>query len=247
MNLDPFRGFVRAVAILAVAVGLAGCQKRQPAGSGASASKAKVEDFVRIDEDTTDEERMYLDFGRTVVNAVSARDYQKFYELLSSYAKAQMSLNQFAPEDDDAKFRLNEQQPRRDVGLEEFLQLMATAERFHGSPSKPLDLHVHSTDAAVLAGTATGGFEAIDVMFAIGNMPKLAPPSIRKASLRGSIAVDLSPEQLAETAKAYETTPDELLKMEDFQPYVNLKLVLVDENDSLKVGYFEFLPPSIMD
>ena len=38
-----------------------------------------------------------------------------------------------------------------------------------------------------------------------------------------------------------------LSKSPDFDPYFNLKVVLVEEGGQLKVGYFEFLPPSIMD
>ena len=246
MSAESFKGIVRAAVVLAVALGLVGCGKRQPA-TGGSESRAKSSDFVQMDNETTEIERHCLDFGRAVMMAVAARNYEEFYGLLSSHAKAQMSLNQFAPEEDDAKFGRNEKMPRRNVALPEFLQLMATAEKFHGAPMKPLDLHVHSSDPAVLAGTATGGFEAIDVMFAIGNMPKLAPPAIRKASLRGSLVVDLSPDQLTETAKAYETTPEELLRMEDFQPHMTIKLVIVEEDGALRVGYFELLPPSMMD
>ena len=40
---------------------------------------------------------------------------------------------------------------------------------------------------------------------------------------------------------------EELKKREDFDPYFNLKVVLVEEGGQLKVGYFEFLPPSMMD
>jgi len=40
---------------------------------------------------------------------------------------------------------------------------------------------------------------------------------------------------------------DELKKSEDFDPYFNLKVVLVDDGGELKIGYFEFLPPSMMD
>ena len=36
-------------------------------------------------------------------------------------------------------------------------------------------------------------------------------------------------------------------KSEDLDPYVNLKVVLVEEAGQLKIGYFEFLPPSMMD
>jgi hypothetical protein len=40
---------------------------------------------------------------------------------------------------------------------------------------------------------------------------------------------------------------EELTKDENFDPYFNLKLVLVEEDGEFKVGYFEFLPPSMMD
>ena len=34
---------------------------------------------------------------------------------------------------------------------------------------------------------------------------------------------------------------------DDFAPYFTVKIVLVEEAGTLKVGYFEFLPPSLMD
>ncbi|HEX4696790.1 MAG TPA: hypothetical protein VH254_03880 [Candidatus Udaeobacter sp.] len=40
---------------------------------------------------------------------------------------------------------------------------------------------------------------------------------------------------------------EDLKKGEDFDPYFNLKIVLVDEAGQLKIGYFEFMPPSMMD
>ena len=248
MNLEPWKWSVRACAIAAVALGLAACVKQKPADQSMSTTSAtNEEDFVHIDASTTDAERIYLDYGRNIVNAVAARKYEDFYAQLSSHAKSQMSLNQFAPEDNEAKFAANEKQPRRNVALPEFLTLMALAEKQFGAPSKPLNLHVHTTDPKVLAGDAASGLEQLDVMFAIGNMPKLASASIRKASLRASIGVALSPGQMEEIARSYQTTVDELAKDEDFQPYLNLKLVLVDEEGSLKVGYFEFLPPSMLD
>jgi hypothetical protein len=38
---------------------------------------------------------------------------------------------------------------------------------------------------------------------------------------------------------------EDLKKSEDFDPYFNLKVVLVEENGQLRVAYFEFLSPSI--
>ena len=40
---------------------------------------------------------------------------------------------------------------------------------------------------------------------------------------------------------------EDLKKSEDFDPYLNLKIVLVEEGGQLKIAYFEFLPPSMLD
>ena len=37
------------------------------------------------------------------------------------------------------------------------------------------------------------------------------------------------------------------LREEDFDPYLSLKVVLVEEGGQLKIGCFEFLPPSMLD
>jgi len=36
-------------------------------------------------------------------------------------------------------------------------------------------------------------------------------------------------------------------EMEDNAPYMNVKFVLVEEGGQLKVGYFELMPPSMLD
>ena len=86
-----------------------------------------------------------------------------------------------------------------------------------------------------------------DLMFAIGAMPEWIPADIRKASLRGQIATELSPQELQNVAQREGISVEELKKDEDFDPYLNVKLVLVEEGGQLSVGYFEFLPPSIWD
>lgn len=239
---------LRAVLAFAALFLLAACG-RKSADSTSAAPKAeeKPEDWVQT-EDTTPEQRTYLEHARGIVQAVAARDYAAFHAGLSSHARARMSLNQFAPEDDDNAFDRNEKSPRRNVDLPAFLELMQRMEARFGAPAKPLGLHIHSTEAEVLSGAKKEGLDALDVMFAIGNMPKEIPAAIRKASLRARIGVELSAAQLAETAKAYNITVDELKKDADFQPYLTLKLVLVEDPDGqLRVGYFEFLPPSMMD
>jgi len=84
-------------------------------------------------------------------------------------------------------------------------------------------------------------------MFVIGAMPKSIPTNIRKASLRTKVHTQLSDAEMAKTAKAMETTVEELKKDEDFDPYFNLKIVLIEESGELKVGYFECLPETMMD
>lgn len=215
--------------------------------SGASESTATAEDFVQIDSDTSPEEKRFLEFGRTVVLNIAARDYAAFYGQLSSHARAQMSLNQFAPTEDRAAFQRNEDHPRLNPSLSEFIELMAVMEKERGRPGKPLDLHVFTTDPDILAGRKKEALDAVEIMFAIGSMPKLAADSLRRASLRAQLMVELSAEQLAVAAKAYDTAPADLAKDPDFQPHLTLKLVLVEEDGELHVGYFEFLPPSMLD
>jgi len=70
---------------------------------------------------------------------------------------------------------------------------------------------------------------------------------VRRASLRGQIHTELSAPELAKVAQQEGISVEELKKEEDFDPYLNLKVVLVEEGGQLKVGYFEFLPPSMLD
>lgn len=238
---------VSVAACLAALWVLPACGKKNAAEGESAPSSSQKEDWVQT-HDTTPEERGYLEYSRSVVQAVANRTYADFYAQLSTQARARLSLNQFAPEDDGATFAKNEKQPRLNATLPEFQELMARAEKRFGRPLKPLDLHVHSSDPAVLSGAKREGLDALDVMFAIGNMPPQIPAASRKASLRAKISVELTAAELAETAKQYKMSVEELQKSEDFEPYLTLKLVLVTDTDGqLRVGYFEFLPPSMMD
>jgi hypothetical protein len=195
----------------------------------------------------TPEEKPYYDAAKPFVEAVASRDYSKAYGCLSSHAKARMSPNQFVAPEDDAAYTRNEASAARDVTPEKFVQMLAPCEKQLGKPSKLLDLHVFSTDAAALTGRGANTEEKLESMFAIGMMPASIPAGIRKASLRSKLKVELSPEQLAQAAKDQETTPEKLKNDPEFQPYLNLKLVLVEEAGALKVGYFEFMPPGLLD
>jgi hypothetical protein len=57
----------------------------------------------------------------------------------------------------------------------------------------------------------------------------------------------LSPQELQNMAQREGISVEDLEKSGDFDPYFNLKIVLVEEGGQLRVAYFEFLPPSIWD
>src|SRR5688500_4932766 len=141
------RRVATSVAWLILGIVISGCSKSTTSKKGSSASAS---DWVDTSE-VSPEERTYLEYGRGVVQAVSAQNYESFYGQLSSHARARMSLNQFAPADDEAAFVRQEKQPVKDVALPRFLELMQLAEQRFGRPIAPLNLHVHTTEAAALS------------------------------------------------------------------------------------------------
>ena len=200
-----------------------------------------------LDKDAKPDERKYLVAAKPFFIAIANQQYAEAYALLSSYAKARMSLNQFTPAEERAEFARNESNPLTNVTAEQFADWMKYVEAAHGAPRAPKMLHVFSTDADVLNRRSAEQLGAVDSMFAIGAMPDSIPGDIRRASLRGQIHTELSPEDVEKAANAQGISVDELKKDENFDPYFNLKVVIVEEDGQLKVGYFEFLPPSMMD
>jgi hypothetical protein len=223
---------------------LTSCGKKAQNSETQTAQKSE-DDF--LDKDAKPEERKYLVATKPFFVAVANRKYGDAYALLSSHAKARMSLNQFAPAQQDADFQQNELNPFGNVTADQFAYLMQYVEAAHGAPRAPKMLHVFSTDPDVLNRRSKEQFGAMDSMFAIGAMPDWIPADIRRASLRGQIHTELSPQELERVAATEGTTVEELKKSPDFDPYFNIKVVLVEENGQLTVGYFEFLPPSMMD
>ena len=206
----------------------------------------KIEDNF-LDPTAKPDERKYLLAAKPFFIAIANRKYVDAYALLSRYAKARMSFNQFTPAEDNATYQQYEQSPYDNVTAEQFAYLMQYVEAAHGSPRAPKMLHVFSTDPDVLNRRSKEQFGAMDSMFAIGAMPEWIPADIRRASLRGQIHTELSPQELQNVAQREGISVEELKKSEDFDPYLNIKLVLVEEGGQLSVGYFEFLPPSIWD
>ena len=230
---------MRLAVLLSAAVAITGC--------GRKSENSSTEGEASLDADVTAEERPYFDAARPFVEAIAARDYTKAYGFLSTHAKARMSPNQFVPPEDDDIHKKNEASAAQNPSSEQFAQMMSATESEYGKPAKLGELHVFSTDPVALSGKGKSAEEKLDAMFAIGMMPASIPVDIRKASIRSKLIVELSQEKLAEAAKAYETTPEKLKADPDFQPYVTLKVVLVEEAGAFKIGYFEFLPPGIFD
>ena len=232
------------IAAILLPVLLTSCGKKGPGGEKNTAQKSE-DDF--LDKDAKLAERKYLLAAKPFFIAVASRKYADAYALLSSYAKARMTFNQFTPAEDQATFQQYELNPYDNVTAEQFAYLMQYVEAARGAPRAPKMLSVFSTDPDVLNRRSREQFGAMDSMFAIGAMPDWIPADIRRASLRGQIHTELSPQELERVAATERISVAELKKSEDFDPYFNLKVVLVEENGQLKVGYFEFLPPSMMD
>jgi len=237
----PLRILIAAILLPAL---LPGCAKKSQNSEEKSAQQSD-DDF--LDKDAKPDERQYLVAAKPFFIAIANQQYAEAYALLSSHAKARMSLNQFTPAAERADFQRNESNPLISVTAEQFAELMKYVEAAHGTPRAPKMLSVFSTDADVLNRRSKEQFGALDSMFAIGAMPDSIPAVIRRASLRGQIHTELSAEELARVAQAQGVSAEELKKDENFDPYFNLKVVLVEEDGQLKVGYFEFLPPSMMD
>ena len=232
------------IAAMLLLVSLTSCGRKSQNAEQETAQKSE-DDF--LDKDAKPDERQYLLAAKPFFVAIANQNYADAYALLSSYAKARMSLNQFAPADERTEFQQNESNPFVNVTAEQFAELMKYVEAARGTPRAPKMLSMFSTDPDVLNRRSKEQFGAVDSMFAIGAMPDSVPADIRRASLRGQIHTQLSPEQLEKVAQSEGVSVEELKKDENFDPYLNLKVVLVEEDGELKVGYFEFLPPSMMD
>jgi hypothetical protein len=147
---------------------LTGCGKKEQGGEKKTAQK---NEDAFLDKDAKPDERKYLVATRPFFIAVGSRKYAEAYALLSSHAKARMSLNQFTPAQQEADFQRNESYPFVNVTAEQFVGLMGYVEAAHGTPRAPKMLHVFSTNPDVLSRRSKEQFGAMDSMFAIGAMP----------------------------------------------------------------------------
>jgi hypothetical protein len=236
--------FAILTAAIVLPIFLTGCGKKGQEGEKKTVQKSE-DDFV--DKDAKPDERKFLLAAKPFFTAVANRKYTDAYTLLSRYAIARMSLDQFKPSEQGSDSQQNHAYLFDNVTAEQFAYLMQYVEATHGAPRAPKMLHVYSTDPDVLNRRSKEQFGGVDSMFAIGAMPEWIPADIRKASLRGQIQTELSPQALQDVAQREGISVEDLQKSGDLDPYFNVKVVLVDEGGQLKIGYFEFLPPSIWD
>jgi len=176
---------------------VAGCGKKGQNSEKKTVQKSE-DDF--LDKDAKPDERKYLLAAKPFFVAVASRRYADAYALLSRYAIARMSLDQFTPAQQDSDSQQNQSFAFDNVTAEQFAYLMQYVEAAHGAPRAPKMLHVFSTDSDVLNRRSKEQFGAMDSMFAIGAMPEWIPADIRRASLRGQIHTELSPQEIEKVA-----------------------------------------------
>jgi hypothetical protein len=234
---------IPAAAIL-LPVLLTSCDKKRQEGEKKTVQKSE-HDF--LDKDAKPDERKYLVAAKPFFIAIANRKYADAHALFSRYAIARMSLEQFKPSEQESEAQQNQAYLFDNVTADQFAYLMQYVEAAHGAPRAVETLHVFSTDADVLNRRSKEQLGAVDSMFAIGAMPEWIPADIRKASLRGQIHTQLSPQELQNVAQKQGISVEELKKNGGLDPYFNVKAVLVEDDGQLKIGYFEFLPPSIWD
>ena len=126
---------------------LTSCDKKGEEDQNNTVQKSD-DDF--LDKDAKPDERKYLLAAKPFFVAVANRKYADAYTLLSSHARARMSLDQFKPAQQDSDSQQNQSYAFDNVTAEQFAYLMQYVEAAHGAPRAPKMLHVFSTDPNVL-------------------------------------------------------------------------------------------------
>ena len=94
-----FASSVIVTAAILLPVLLTGCGKKGQEGEKKTVQKSE-DDF--LDKDAKPDERKYLLAAKPFFIAVASRKYADAYALLSSHARARMSLDQFKPAQQDS-------------------------------------------------------------------------------------------------------------------------------------------------
>jgi hypothetical protein len=141
-NANP-QSVVCHLTILAAAIPLpvllTSCGKKNQEGETRTVQKGE-DDF--LDKDAKPDERKYLLAAKPFFVAVAHRKYTDAYALLSSHARARMSLDQFKPAQQDSDSQQNQSHAFDNVTAEQFAYLMQHVEGAHGTPRAPKMLAV---------------------------------------------------------------------------------------------------------
>jgi predicted small lipoprotein YifL len=233
-------GSQAAIRLLLIAtVSFAGCGRKGEEPTAPIPLVSPVQDKT-----TSPEQSRYLQAAEPFVQAIAHQRYQEAYGLLSRQARSRMTLNQFVAPADTVAFQRNEQPPFTHGTPADFAELMGKVEDLYGLPQVVESISVFSTDPDVLGHRSREESGIMESASAVGAMPDSIPSDVRRASVHVQIATQLTPDQLAQIAMAMNMSPEELQGDPNFKPSFNVKLVLVEEDGQLKVGYFEFLPAS---
>lgn len=233
--------FAKIIGFLVCSVALVcqGCSKRN-----AKHAAERAASQVNEDDDISPKDRAFMKAGKPFVEAVASGNLKDAFAELSTHAKRRMTGGQFGGGDPKTEEGFNAE--HRDVTLDQFEKLFERVEKKFGKPEKLTDLSVSESDPNILAGNAKENIDRFSAMIAIGGMPADIPASIRKAALRAQVQV-VNPEKKPRKKAAKKEGDDDDDGNDDEHPYFNVKYVLVEEDGKLKVGYFEFFPPSILD
>jgi hypothetical protein len=241
----------RALASFAVLLLVAGCKPDAAPGGGGASSGPKADIFAEAAKSQEEGEGPFIEPARPFLTAVASRDYAKVYAELSSHAKAKIFPHQFVPQLDDKQPK--DDKPVANLTAEQCAEWMKKMEATLGVPEAVQHVYVQTIEPEVLAGKG----DRFDVMLAIGGMPAEIPANIRKASIRAQVRCQLPEDDVKKIAADLKISEEQVRSGKwpendkgydpDERPYLNVKFVLVEEEGKLKVGYFEFMPPSILD
>jgi hypothetical protein len=229
----------RLLLAAALALSFAGCgRKNEESTVPVALARSGQEETI------SPEQRRYVQAAEPFVQAIAHQKYEEAYGLLSSHARSRMTLNQFVTPPNALVFQRNEQSPFTNVAPADFAELMKKVEDLYGLPQAVESISVFSTDPDVLGRRSPEESGIMESASAVGAMPDSIPSDVRRASVHVQITTQLTPDQLGQAATAMNMAPEELQENPSFKPSFNVKLVLVEEDGQLKVGYFEFLPAS---
>lgn len=195
-------------------------------------------------------EKPFIEASRPILAALVGRDYAGLYGMMSPHALRKVSPWQFLPPENE---NAPSPAPFANLTQEQFLEQMAKVEQHYGPPAEIDFISVESIDPAILSGRGN----RLEVIMAIGGMPADIPNDIRRAAIRAQIDCHFSEEAVKKIAADLKISEEQVRSGKwpeneegydpDERPYYKFKFVLIDEVGQLKIGYFEFVGPSILD